>query len=72
MILTAEDNAGNAEVARRFLIFDDTNVVTTSSDSDKPLRVTSAIEDTAYTWLTKLQDALNIGEKASIQVWGVW
>ena len=67
VILSVEDNAGNAQVTRRFVLFDDTNVVTINSDSDNALRVESAVHDTDYTWLTSVQDANNACEKVSFQ-----
>ena len=66
MILSVVDNAGNAQVTRRFVLFDDTNVVTINSDSDKQLRVESAVQGTDYTWLTSVQDENNACEKASV------
>ena len=57
MIMSVEDNAGNAQVTRRFLLFDDKNIVTINSDSNKQLRVESAVQGTDYTWLTSVQDA---------------
>ena len=67
VILSVEDNAGNAQVTRRFLMFDDENVVTINSDSDNQLRVESAVEGTDYTWLTSVQDANNACGKVNVQ-----
>ena len=55
VVLVVEDNAGNAEVARRFLIFDNTTDISISSDEDKQLLVWSAAENTSHTWLTSLE-----------------
>ena len=63
VVLAAEDKAGNAEVARRFLIFDNTNII--SSHEDKQLLVSSATENTTHTWVTSLQGATNAGQQAS-------
>ena len=63
VVLVAEDKAGNAEVARRFLIFDNTNVVTIIED--KQLVVLSAAENTTHMWVTSLQGRDNAGEQAS-------
>jgi len=68
VLLAVEDNAGNAEVARRFLVFDNKNVVTINSDDDKQMRMTSAAKNTSYTWVTSLQDTSNAGDKASVLV----
>ena len=55
MVLVVEDNAGNAEVARQFFIFDNTTDISISSDEDKQLQVWSAAENTSHTWLTSLE-----------------
>ena len=65
VVLTAEDNAGNHQTARRFLIFDNVNVVSINTAEDKVLVVNSAAENTSYTWLTSLQSSNNAGEKAN-------
>ena len=62
VLLTVEDNAGNAQVARRFLIFDNNSTISTYTDDNKQLRVTSAAKNTSYSWLTSLQDPSNAGE----------
>ena len=67
VILSVVDNAGNAQVTRRFVLFDDANVVTINSDREKQLRVESSVQGTDYTWLTSVQDANNACEKASFQ-----
>ena len=63
IVLTATDNAGNHQTARRFLIFDNVNVVSINTAEDKVIVVKSAAENTSYTWLTSLQDSNNAGEK---------
>ena len=68
VVLAAEDKAGNAEVARRFLIFDNTNIITISSHEDKQLLVSSAAENTTHTWVTSLQGADNVGQQASKEI----
>ena len=65
VVLTAVDNAGNHQTARRFLIFDNVNVVSINTAEDKVLVVNSAAENTSYTWLTSLQSSSNAGEKAN-------
>ena len=65
VVLTVEDNAGNHQTARRFLIFDNVNVVSINTAEDKVLVVNSAAENTSYTWLTSLQSSSNAGEKAN-------
>lgn len=64
-MLTTEDNAGNYQAARRFLIFDNKNVVSINSADDKVIVVNSAAENTSYTWLTSLQHSNNAGNQAS-------
>ncbi|KAI0212815.1 hypothetical protein LSAT2_002263 [Lamellibrachia satsuma] len=54
LLLTAEDRAGNIQTARRYLIFDNVNVVTINRDSDKQLFVDSAAKNTTYTWVSVL------------------
>ncbi|KAK2161992.1 hypothetical protein NP493_1549g00001, partial [Ridgeia piscesae] len=65
VVLTAEDNAGNHQTARRFLIFDNVNVVSINTAEDKVLVVNSAAENTSYTWLTSLQSSSYTGDQAS-------
>ena len=65
LLLTAEDRAGNIQTARRYLIFDNVNVVTINRDSDKQLFVDSAAKNTTYTWVTSLQAADHTGVQAS-------
>ena len=68
-MLTAVDNAGNHQTARRFLIFDNVNVVSINTAEDKLLVVNSAAKNTSYTWLTSLQSSNNTGDQASNFVW---
>ena len=63
VVLVTKDAAGNAQVARRFLIFDNVNDISISSDEDKQLLVSSASENTSYTWLTSLQAGDGVGDQ---------
>ena len=63
VVLVTKDTAGNAQVARRFLIFDNVNDISISSDEDKQLLVLSAAENTSHTWLTSLQAGDGVGDQ---------
>ena len=65
VVLAVKDKAGNYKVARRFLIFDNTSVITINSGEDKQLVVLSAAENTTHTWVTSLQGRDNAREQAS-------
>ena len=69
VVLTAVDNAGNYQAARRFLIFDNVNVVSIKSAEENNFVVNSAAENTSYTWLTSLQGTDNTGDQVSKIVW---
>ena len=69
VVLTAIDNAGNYQAARRFLIFDNVNVVSIKSAEENIIVVNSAAENTSYNWLTSLQGTDNTGDQVSKIVW---
>ena len=69
VVLTTTDNAGNHQTARRFLIFDNVNVVSINTAEDKVLVVNSVAKNTSYTWLTSPQSANNTGDQVSNFVW---
>ncbi|XP_071954211.1 uncharacterized protein [Antedon mediterranea] len=53
VVLEVFDLAGNVQLARRFILFDDNHNVTFKKDT--VLQVTSASPDTGFEWLTDLQ-----------------
>ncbi|XP_070570802.1 uncharacterized protein [Ptychodera flava] len=61
VLLTADDVAGNHIRARRFLIFDDVNVVDIDPTGHYPLWVDSAAVNTSHLWQTDIQDNGNNG-----------
>ena len=63
VVLVTKDAAGNAQVARQFLIFDNVNDISISSAEDKQLLVLSAAENTSHTWLTSLQAGDGVGDQ---------
>ena len=54
ILLVADDRAGNHQIVRRFLIFDDVNVVQTSPHESEKLWVPTAADNTSNTWITDL------------------
>ena len=62
-MLTAVDAAGNQELARRFVLYDnETSGI--SVNEDHPFRVTSATEDTGFQWIT---DAHGVRTSINVQ-----
>ena len=60
MLLIVDDIAGNHELARRFLIFDNENTVSISERETEKLWVSSAAENTSYGWITTLDENVSL------------
>ncbi|XP_033124572.1 uncharacterized protein LOC117122905, partial [Anneissia japonica] len=58
VVLEVFDVAGNVQLARRFILFDDINNVTFKLDTS--LKVTSASPDTGFEWLTDLHSNVQV------------
>ncbi|XP_052806968.1 uncharacterized protein LOC128236139 [Mya arenaria] len=52
VLLKVSDMANNSRTARRFVLYDDTSEISVSNESDKKLYISSAVEETGYTWQT--------------------
>ncbi|XP_052796120.1 uncharacterized protein LOC128228694 [Mya arenaria] len=52
VLLKVSDMANNSRIARRFVLYDDTSVISVSNETDKKLYISSAVEETGYTWQT--------------------
>ena len=63
VLLVVKDVAGNHGLARRFFIFDDVYTITVSTAADEKLYISSAAQDSAYLWITSLQNANKQGPK---------
>ena len=60
MLLIVDDIAGNHELARRFLIFDDENTVSISEHETEKLWVSSAAANASYEWITTLDKNVSL------------
>ncbi|XP_052796107.1 uncharacterized protein LOC128228685 isoform X2 [Mya arenaria] len=52
VLLKVSDMANNSRIARRFVLYDDTSVISLSNETDKKLYISSAVEETGYAWQT--------------------
>ncbi|XP_052807066.1 uncharacterized protein LOC128236221 [Mya arenaria] len=52
VLLKLSDMANNSRIARRFVLYDDTSVISVSNETDKKLYFSSAMEETGYAWQT--------------------
>ena len=62
-LMTVIDRAGNRERTRRFVMFDDTHLVSISQHPEDKIWVPSAAENTSHAWLRTLQAQDYTGEK---------
>ncbi|WAQ93645.1 hypothetical protein MAR_006116 [Mya arenaria] len=52
VLLKVSDMANNSRIARRFVLYDGTSVISVSNETDKKLYISSAVEETGYAWQT--------------------
>ncbi|WAQ93656.1 hypothetical protein MAR_006127 [Mya arenaria] len=60
VLLKVSDMANNSRIARRFVLYDDTSVISVSNEMDKKLYISSAVEETGYAWQTPSNSDDNI------------
>ncbi|XP_052799359.1 uncharacterized protein LOC128230970 [Mya arenaria] len=60
VLLKVSDMANNSRIARRFVLYDDSSMISVSNETDKKLYISSAVEETGYAWQTHSNSEDNI------------
>jgi hypothetical protein len=53
VLVETRDKANNSRIARRFVLYDNKSEITVSQEAGRQLYISSAVQETGYTWQTK-------------------